>query len=134
MITYEVRLNGKILTIAGGPDVCVLGVTLAAVGELGPDCEGASGCPRGVEMDLHVSGLKVPRDDGPHEPVHWVEESPLQVGDEIVIKIKEARTAERSPRPNDTAPVGEAERAAFESARELYFRLRHKYPREPLGN
>lgn len=134
MITYEVHLNGKILTIAGGPDVCVLGVTLAAVGELGPDCEGASGCPRGVEMDLHVGGLKVPRDDGPHEPVHWVEESPLRVGDEIVIRIKESRTAERATPAPDAAPVGEDERVAFERARELYFRLRNKFPRDPLGN
>lgn len=134
MITYEVHLNGKILTIAGGPDVCVLGVTLAAVGELGPDCEGASGCPRGVEMDLHVGGLKVPRDDGAHEPVHWVKESPLQVGDEIVIRIKETQTVERAARATDTARVGEEERAAFESARELYFRLRHKFPGDPLGN
>jgi hypothetical protein len=134
MITYEVCLNGKILTIAGGPDVCVLGVTLAAVGELGPDCEGASGCPRGVEMDLHVGGLKVPRDDGPHEAVHWVEESPLRVGDEIVIRIKRADAADRATHQSDTARVGEGERAAFESARELYFRLRHKYPLEPLGN
>jgi hypothetical protein len=134
MITYEVRLNGKILTIAGGPDVCVLGVTLAAVGELGPECEGASGCPRGVEMDLHVGGLKVPRDDGPHEPVHWVKESPLRVGDEIVIRIKESRTAERATRAPDAARVGQDERTVFESARELYFRLRHKYPTDPAGH
>jgi hypothetical protein len=143
MITYEVRLNGKILTIAGGPDVCVLGVTLAAVGELGPDCEGASGCPRGVEMDLHVGGLRVPRDDGSHEPVHWVEESPLCVGDEITIRIKKSQTADHAPRPAgaprapglaDTARVGQDERAAFESARELYFRLRHKFPTDPRGN
>jgi len=35
MIAYEVHLNGKVLTIAGGPDVCVLSVTLAAVGSWG---------------------------------------------------------------------------------------------------
>jgi hypothetical protein len=134
MITYEVRLNGKILTIAGGRDVCVLGVTLAAVGELGPDCEGASGCPKGVEMDLHVGGLKVPRDDGPHEPVHWVEESPLHVGDEITIRIKKSQTADRATHHADSARIGEDERAAFERARELYFRLRHKYPLGPAGN
>lgn len=134
MITYEVHLNGKILTIAGGPDVCALGVTLAAVGELGPDCEGASGCPRGVEMDLHVGGLKVPSDDGPHEPVHWVEQSPLRVGDEIIIRIKQSPAAARAPVPADTACITKEERSAFESARELYFRLRHKYPPAPRGN
>jgi hypothetical protein len=85
-------------------------------------------------MDLHVGGLKVPRDDGPHEPVHWVEEAPLRVGDEIIIRIKKADAADQTTRHSDTARVGEGERAAFESARDLYFRLRHKYPLDPPGN
>jgi hypothetical protein len=76
----------------------------------------------------------VPRDDGAHEPVHWVEESPLQVGDEITIRIKRSQTADRATPHTDTARVGDEERATFERARELYFRLRHKFPAEPVGN
>ena len=133
MITYEVQLNGKILTIAGGPDVCVLSVTLAAVGELGPDCEGARGCPEGVEMDLHVGGLKVHDEGGQHRPVHWVEESPVRVGDVIVIRIKESRVADPCTGHVATS-VAASERAAFDRARELYFSLRHRYPMDPSDN
>ena len=134
MITYEVHLNGKILTIAGGPDVCVLSVTLAAVGELGPDCENARGCPAGVEMDLHVGGLKVHDGDGQHQPVHWVEESPIHVGDEIVIRIRESRAADPCTGHVVTPSAAPSERAAFDRARELYFSLRHKYPTDPSSN
>lgn len=127
MITYEVRLNGKVLTIAGAPDVCVLSLTLAAVGALGPGCAGARGCPAGVEMDLHVGGLKVPRGESQHEAVHWVEESSIHVGDEIVIRVKDAQAAHPSAPPSEAAAL-DAEPEAGEDARDTYFRLRHKNP------
>ena len=57
-----------------------------------------------------------------------------RVDDEITIRIKRSTTADRATRPADTARVGQDERAAFESARELYFRLRHKFPTDPPGN
>jgi hypothetical protein len=131
MITYEIHLNGKVLTVAGGRDLCVLSVTLAAVGALGKDRAGERGRSEGIEMDLHVGGLRVPRDDsdhddGDHVVAHWVEESPIQVGDEIVIRVKEAQVAHPSGRRLNV-PGLDAERAAFEGARETYFRLRHKY-------
>ena len=127
MITYEVHLNGKVLTVAGAPDLCVLSLTLAAVGVLGPDCASAHGCPEGVEMDLHVGGLEVPPEG--HDPVvaHWVEGSPIRVGDEIVIRVKEAPVAQPSARRTGSTQAADAERTAFEGARDTYFRLRHKY-------
>jgi hypothetical protein len=130
MITYEVHLNGKVLTIAGGPDLCVLSVTLAAVGELGAAQAGSED----VEMDLHVGGLKAPEGDSAHEAVHWVEQSPLRVGDEIVIRIKQARVADPVARQGYEPVLEEEERTAFDRARDLYFRLRHKYSADPFGN
>lgn len=128
MITYEVHLNGRVLTIAGAPDLCVLSLTLAAVGVLGPDCASSDGCPEGVEMDLHVGGLEVPREGREPMVAHWVEGSSIRVGDEIVIRVKEAPVAQPSARRTGSPVAADAERTAFEGARDTYFRLRHKYP------
>jgi hypothetical protein len=129
MITYEIYLNGKVLTIAGAADLSVLSVTLAAVGALGKDRENARDHADGVEMDLHVGGLSVPRDDSDHVVSHWVEESPIQVGDEIVIRVKEAPAAHPSGRRLNLREL-DAEREAFEGARTTYYRLRHKYQQD----
>ena len=129
MITYEIHLNGKVLTIAGADDLCVLSVTLAAVGALGEDRDDARGEADGIAMDLHVGGLSVPQDESDHVVSHWVEESPIQVGDEIVIRVKESRVAHPSGRRLNLREV-DAERAAFEGARQTYFRLRHKYQQD----
>jgi hypothetical protein len=127
MITYEVHLNGQILTVAGAEDLCVLSLTLAAVGELGPERAVPGDRLDGVAMDLHVGGLRAPREDDDHVVAHWVEESPIKVGDEIVIRVKEAQTAHPSARRSSVPQLEDVERDAFDAARETYFRLRHKY-------
>lgn len=78
-------------------------------------------------MDLHVGGLKVPGDDSEHEAVHWVDGSSIQIGDELVIRVKEAQAA-HAPVPPPQATPPEDEREAFDDARDTYFRLRQKYP------
>jgi hypothetical protein len=79
MRAFKISLNGKKLCVAGIGDEGVLSATVNWVA-------GVRGKRKGDgDLFLHVGGLAIPAD----VHVAWVAQRPLQVGDEIRLKVVE---------------------------------------------
>jgi hypothetical protein len=125
MITFQVRLNGVLVTHAGAAAASVLSTILMATGKLGPGSTGTERAPESAEVELRVGGMTAPLHGEP-QMVSWLVRD-VAVGDEISVHITES-TAADEPQAREPAAVREIEeRAFFESARANYLRLRPKY-------
>lgn len=123
MITYEVEVNGKRVTVAGAADMSVLTVILTGVGKLGPMSQGTQHNPDNHEIDLRVGGMAGAFAAQQH--VDWVKHD-LSAGDDVVIRIRERPTADDPIERRPAEPMEEG-RPMFDWARATYFRLREKY-------
>jgi len=110
MLCFDVRVNGKRVTLAGvGED----GVLNAIVGWV---CQERRSPGEPCTLDLSVGGL----DERAH--LRWVEDRPLKVGDQVEIAIVEADAPDaprREPR-DDSALAAASERKYFEHLKEKY--------------
>ncbi|MEW6741241.1 MAG: hypothetical protein AB1486_00655 [Planctomycetota bacterium] len=125
MIMFDVSLNGKRVALAGAKDLEVLTTHVTATGKLGP----ATMTPRGSVYDLYLSvtGL-TGRKRGPDEHLRWFPLRPLEVGDEILVRITEGATAQQPASRESARQFSRTfERQRFESAKAAYFGLRRKY-------
>ncbi len=85
MICFDVHVNGKKLFRAGKEDLLVLSSILSWV-------KGTEVVDE--ELTLHIGGLYRSEDGGNAHP-RWVERLPLNLGDEVTIKIVEADNADQ---------------------------------------
>jgi len=88
MRAFSVSLNGKKLCLAG---VGERGVLSAIVNWVATD--------RGADLFMHVGGL------ANEEHVDWVKQKRLQVGDEIRVKVVEARSVDKPVRKRRIHPA-----------------------------
>jgi hypothetical protein len=123
MLCFDVYVNGRRLCRAGvesgGTSAilhCSAGSRLSAV---------ARGRSRRDQVDLDVGGLFSPRPEEYHFP-KWVARR-LKLGDEVTIRLVQARKADHPKRTDveTRAWVEERERAYFE-------RLKKKYEGDPV--
>jgi hypothetical protein len=85
MRAFKISLNGKKLCVAGIGDEGVLSATVNWVA-------GVRGKRKGDgDLFLHVGGLAIPAD----VHVAWVAQRPLQVGDEIRLKVVETPVVDK---------------------------------------
>jgi len=125
MITFEVRLNGVVLSRAGNSELSVLSAILTATGKLGPSSVGTKRTPDSAEIDLNVGGMTAPA-SGEGQLVSWLVRE-LAIGDELSVRITESTTADEPQSRKPAAAQETQERAFFEHARANYLRLRAKY-------
>ena len=93
MIAFEVIVNGSKLCDAGIEELGVLSAILSWAHRV-PEPEAESNESHAPdELLLEVGGLKSARDDQPGEQMSWLSKH-LQVGDAIVINIKNLETVD----------------------------------------
>lgn len=133
MIVFEVFLNGRRVAYAGAKDLGVLSANVAGVGRLGA---AAAGMPSDDQnFHLSVGGLTA-RKRAPDEHIDWLSVTKLKVGDEVQIRITEAKRADKpkSRRKANPKPRAPSEKKRFEFARAMYLKLRPKYECQGLTN
>ena len=83
MIALEVRINGRVATVAGRQDLCVLNALIGAIGTLGTQAKNSTE----KVIEFNVSG--VAKDDQKNIGIQfdWLPKTELKLGDEIAIKI-----------------------------------------------
>ena len=130
MLALEVRLNGRVVALAGAEDLSVLSQTISAVGRLGRKTRRGASRSSKTDIHLNVGGLTARTLGKPNEHLNWLSLKPLKIGDEVevrVISVKRAtRPTGRSP-ADDNKRKDDQERRWFELARKEYFKLRGKY-------
>ena len=133
MIVLEVHLNGKLVARAGARDMGVLGAHVMSAGKLGPASGGAKQRTGNYHMDLWVGGL-TSRARGKDEHLRWGGRRKLKVGDQVFVRVLEAKTADRPNEriPQDGTTRRTSDRERFEFARTIYFKLRSKFERRRL--
>ncbi len=94
MIVLEVELNGQKLVRAGREDLSVLNTLVNAVGVLGSDSKGTYKEKDSYELFFHVGGLSSETDNQPGNHYDWAKHYPLQIGDQIQVKIAESHDAD----------------------------------------
>jgi hypothetical protein len=126
MVALRVKLNGKLLCVAGAEDLSVLNTIVNAVGNLGPKTKKHRDEP--PEVFFSVGGL-TSRAERPDEHVRWAEQEPLKTGDKVEIDVLDTMEVDlpTSMRPFDVEREKERERERFEYAKEVYFSLRPKF-------
>jgi hypothetical protein len=101
MIAYEVRINGKMICVAGAGDLAVLTACITAVGKLGPRTKPLR--PDDVTNDIHlrVGGLTARADESRDVHLDWTGLRELSPGDVVQIKVLDMAKADhpRSRRP-----------------------------------
>jgi hypothetical protein len=107
----------------------VLGAHVAGTGKLGP-LSRHKFKDQPYDLDLWVGGLTA-RARRPDEHLRWGGRRELKVGDEIVIRILSASTADAPTErmPAQGRPSRPKERERFESAKAIYLALRGKFER-----
>lgn len=86
MIALRVKLNGKLLCVAGTEDLSVLNTIINAVGKIGSKTKTIREGP--PDLHLSVGGL-TGRKSGADYRLRWVEFTELSVGDKIEVEIVE---------------------------------------------
>ena len=116
---------------AGSKDQSLLSADVVGIGKLGPVTHTKPG--EGQDFWFGVSGLTSPKRK-PEESLRWVSQRKLQIGDQVLIKIVDAPSADQ-PRRRNTAdrPPMVPERERFEYAKGLYYKLRRKYEGDRLN-
>ncbi len=95
MPAFKVHLNGKEVCTAGLSGYGVLGAHLSWVRR--------KGSRRAPEFSLHVGGL----DSSTGEHLVWHEDLPVQVGDEVRIKVSAAALTDEPSRRKKPDPVAD---------------------------
>jgi hypothetical protein len=83
MIALEVKINGKVVTVAGRKDLCVLNAMIGAIGSLGS--QPTSQHEKLIEFN--VCGVAKDTELNIGSKYNWLPKTELGVGDEISIKI-----------------------------------------------
>jgi hypothetical protein len=91
VIVFEVFVNNRRAARAGAKDLGVLSANVTGVGRLGPLSRMKS---EGSDLHLHVGGL-TSRRKGSDEHLDWHSLIHLKVGDEVRVKLTEAKRADR---------------------------------------
>ncbi len=94
MLVMEVRVNGKLLAVAGREDMSVLSATLTAVGVLGMASRGTRGIEKGYSVDLHVGGLAKGKEGRADEYPRWIPRRALVAGDTVTFLCRESDSAD----------------------------------------
>lgn len=114
MATFKVHVNGKRVCTAGLLGDGVLGAHVSSVRR--------KGSRKPAELSLHIGGL----DSSTGEHLVWHEALPLQVGDEVRIKVSmDGRTDEPSARkkPDALADLRARKTYVRKMAKELGWKL-----------
>jgi hypothetical protein len=127
MIALRVKLNAKLLCVAGAEDLSVLNTIVNAVGNLGRGTKKRRDEP--PTLFFSVGGLTC-RLNAPDEHLCWTDDESLKIGDKVEVEVVEADEADepiiRNPAENDE----ERERLRYEHAKLTYFSLRSKFESE----
>jgi hypothetical protein len=126
MVALRVKLNGKLLCVAGADDLSVLNTIVNAIGNLGPKTKKHRDEP--PDVFFSVGGL-TSRVEGPDEHVRWAQQERLKTGDKVEIEVLETIEVDlpKEMRPFDVERAKERERERFEYAKDVYFSLRPKF-------
>lgn len=95
MIAFEVRLNDKLVCIAGAEDLAVLTAHVSASGVLGAKTVPPRPGVTGGEVFYSVGGLTARPDREKDVHMNWKSIVPLRVGDVIQVKVLESKNADR---------------------------------------
>jgi len=130
LIAFEVSLNGERLTVAGAEDLGSLFVIVTAAGKLGPSAVLKD--ERLPKMDISFSAHGyTSRGIGVKEKFHhWIAQSKLEVGDEMLVKVLDTDSVDKSSSFRELMQRErgiDVEREMFESSKQVYFELRDKY-------
>jgi hypothetical protein len=123
MLCFDVYVNGRRLCRAGVGSGGTTAILHCSAGSR--RSAGARGRSKRDQVDLDVGGLFSPRPEENHFP-KWVARR-LKLGDEVLIRLVEARKADHPKRTDveTRAWVAELERAYYE-------RMRKKYEGDPV--
>ncbi len=126
MIAFEVYRNGRRLCVAGGKDLVVLTTHLTWSRPKPTSTRKprkSKTVPRGEDLDLRVGGMVSLPDGGSDHP-RWLS-GPVEVGDEIIIKIIRARRAD----PYDDHSLYTPEKLEAQQ-RAYYERMKEKFEKK----
>src|SRR5437867_3068660 len=96
MIALEIKLNGKLVCIAGADDLAVLSAHVTACGTLGKKTVPARPDETSREIHYSVGGLTGRSDPKKDVQVSWQSITPLRVGDIIEVRILETEKVDRA--------------------------------------
>ena len=96
MIALEIKLNGKLVCIAGAEDLCVLSTNVSAVGKLGKRTVPARSDETTGEIHYSVGGLTSRPDPDKDVHLRWKSVAPLKIGDVIEVRIIETEKVDRA--------------------------------------
>ena len=122
MIAFEVYLNGKQICTAGISELGVLSANVCWVKRNEKASRGKNPRLAKEELKLDVVGLVTPTD----EYVRWHDQRPVQIGDEIRIKIVKVDKVDKPSIRKQSDPVEDEERRkqyVREMAKQLGWKL-----------
>ena len=132
MLILELTINGKVVARAGREDLAVLTSCVTAVGVLGRRSAGPLKSTGETDIHVHLGGLTAKKDRTKDVHLNWIRHTPLEVGDEVKVRVLEALKADRpvrKPRPVNRAARAKSGREMFESAKKYYLKHRSRYER-----
>jgi hypothetical protein len=106
MIAFEVYLNGKQICTAGVGDLGVLSTHVCWVKRNEKDRSHLTPPLAEEELTLNVGGIVTPVE----EHVSWHENRPVQIGDEVRLRIVERETVDQPSIRRRTDPVDDEQR------------------------
>lgn len=89
MIALEVKINNKVVTVAGRQDLCVLNAMIGAMGSLGKPISSQ----HEKLIEFNVCGVAKDTELNMGTKYNWLPKTELGVGDEITIKIVNTNSA-----------------------------------------
>lgn len=129
MLAFEVQLNGKNPIKAGQEDMCVLSAIISATGVLGKESAGTKTKKESFELSYRVGGLSSESGEDPGQHFEWISKSGLKIGDEILVRIIEAKNTDApiNSKPEQPLNVAEREKNWWKQCRDYYLKHKDKY-------
>ena len=129
MIALEVKLNGKLVALAGREDLSVLNATINAAGVLGEKSSGTKKETETFHLSLDIGGLSSNDCESPNEHLRWESLRPVCIGDEITVKVMESNLVEgpTSVKKYDQKRDLSDERDRWEICRDYYFKHKEHF-------
>lgn len=123
MIALEVKINGKLVTIAGRNDLCALNALIGAIGSLGNSINNQK------VIEFNVSGVAKNEQSASGSKLNWLPHTELGLGDEITVKIVDTERVDMPIKEikHEHAKVNNQQR--WQVAKDIYHQ--HKQEFEP---